>query len=457
MKRIAECWAGVMLGAWSCAAAQPCRVEVVEKGTGFPVPMVELRTVHQIRFVTDNAGVIALDAPELMGRETWFHLYGNGYEVPKDGFGYRGVRFTPEPGGRRRIEVSRAIRAQRLGRLTGGGLFAESQKCGERLDWRESGEFGCDTVQTAVFRNRLYWFWGDTSLPKYPLGIFHATGATTPLPDWDALTPPLALPFRHLPARNGDAANPTALARFKGDGPTWIFGTVALKDSAGKDHLGASYIKIKPPLTPYRCGQCEWDEEAGRFRELNTVWDRADDSPEPPVFTDGHPVPWRDDTGTEWLLFGDPFPRLKCPATWEGWQDRTRWQLLNPQRTVTARDGGRQVRVHRGSIAWSGFRRRWVAIFCETHGESSYLGEIWCAEAETPFGPWNDAVKVVSHDNYTFYNPLIHTEGWNPDSPYLYFEGSYTTTFANKAHPTPRYDYTQILYRLPLEKRQDGE
>src|SRR6185369_5027440 len=63
-----------------------CRIEVVEKGTGWPVPLAELRTTHHVRFVADNAGVIAFDLPELFGRETWFEVHGHGYEVPKDGF-----------------------------------------------------------------------------------------------------------------------------------------------------------------------------------------------------------------------------------------------------------------------------------------------------------------------------------------------------------------------------------
>jgi hypothetical protein len=52
----------------------------VEAGTGWPVPLVELRTTHQVRFVTDNAGVIAFDLPEMMGRPTWFDVLSPGYE-----------------------------------------------------------------------------------------------------------------------------------------------------------------------------------------------------------------------------------------------------------------------------------------------------------------------------------------------------------------------------------------
>ena len=122
-----------MLVVTRLTAAESCRIEVVDKQNGWPVPLVELRTTHQMRFVTDNAGVIALEAPELMGREVWFEVHGHGYEVPKDGFGMRGIRWKPEPGKILRLELNRTIIAQRLGRITGGGIFAESQKLGREL------------------------------------------------------------------------------------------------------------------------------------------------------------------------------------------------------------------------------------------------------------------------------------------------------------------------------------
>ncbi|MFM8357932.1 MAG: hypothetical protein ACKOET_05195, partial [Verrucomicrobiota bacterium] len=108
----------------------PCRIEVVERGSGWPVPLVELRTTHHLRFVTDNAGRLALDAPELLGNETWFDIHGHGYGVPPDGFGYRGVRLTPRPGETLRVEVNRTLPAKRLGRLTGAARLAESRHLG---------------------------------------------------------------------------------------------------------------------------------------------------------------------------------------------------------------------------------------------------------------------------------------------------------------------------------------
>ena len=47
----------IWVAASSLTAAEPCRIEVVDKQNGWPVPLVELRTTHHSRFVTDNAGI----------------------------------------------------------------------------------------------------------------------------------------------------------------------------------------------------------------------------------------------------------------------------------------------------------------------------------------------------------------------------------------------------------------
>jgi hypothetical protein len=77
---------------WQGAVGGACRVEVVDASNGWPVPLVELTTTSGLTFVTDNAGVVAFDATEFMGRETWLGVFSHGYEVKADGFGYRGVR-----------------------------------------------------------------------------------------------------------------------------------------------------------------------------------------------------------------------------------------------------------------------------------------------------------------------------------------------------------------------------
>lgn len=439
---------GILLAMHLGIAIEPCRIEVVERESGWPVPLVELRTTHQERFVTDNAGVIAFDLPELMGRDTWFEVRGCGYSVPADGFGFHGVRLKPEPGETLRVVVDRSIVARRLGRLTGAGLLAESQKTGRSLDSAESGVLGCDSVQNAVYRDRLFWLWGDTTLARYPLGIFHGTSATTPVRPLDSFRPPIHLRYDYFITRGGA---PRGVAEMPGSGPTWVTAYVSLPDQSGNDRLVGTYSKIKPPLEAYEWGLCVWDDETGEFEKLRALWIKSDDSPRPPPFPEGHPAFWNDAQGRQWVLFGNPLPTLRCPATFESWQDPSSWVVLHPQESLASADDGAEVKPHSGSIAWNPWRRRWVTVFMEAFGKPSAFGELWYAESSSPAGPWGPAVKILSHKNYTFYNPRIHPEFTPEDSPILLFEGTYTMQFADNPAPTPRYDYNQILYRLDLD------
>ena len=115
------------------------------------------------------------------------------------------------------------------------------------------------------------------------------------------------------------------------------------------------------------------------------------------------------------------------------------------QKTLREAGSGERVDVHGGAIAWNPWRKRWVTIFVQAKGTSSNLGEIWYAEADAPTGPWGPAVKVLSHDNYSFYNPTIHPEFTTESSPVLVFEGTYTAEFANRPQITPKHNYNQIL------------
>ena len=57
------------------------RIHVVEEGTGRGVPLVELKTVNQIRYVTDSNGIVAFDEPGLFNRKVFFTITSHGYEV----------------------------------------------------------------------------------------------------------------------------------------------------------------------------------------------------------------------------------------------------------------------------------------------------------------------------------------------------------------------------------------
>lgn len=429
-------------------AVEPCRIEVVDRENGWPVPLVELRTVDNVAFITDNAGVIACDAPEMMGRETWFTVSSPGYEARADGFGMHGVRLTPQSGETLRVEVDRTMVAKRLGRLTGAGLFGESQKLGKYLDVPESGVVGCDSVQNAVLGGKLLWLWGDTSLPRYPLGVFDSTSATTAVQPLKSFEPPVRIAYEYFRDEKG---YPRGVAPMPGGGPTWVTAYTTLLDKDGRERLVASYVKIKPPLEAYERGLCVWNDDRKEFERQLVFWTKSDKTPQSPPMPDGHPAFWKDDSGQEWVLFGNPLPNLRCRATFEAWKDPKQWEVIEPQESLRSASDGAVVKPHTGSIAWNPYRKRWVTVFMQQFGKPSAFGELWYAEAVSPTGPWGPAVKVLSHENYTFYNPRLHPEFTPDDSSVLLFEGTYTQQFANKPAPTPRYDYNQILYRLDLD------
>lgn len=422
-----------------------CKILVVEKGTDWPVPLVQFRTTHHQLFVTDNAGVIVLNSPELLNRETWFHVEGHGYGVRKDGFGFEGVRITPKLGKTIKIEVERRIIAQRLGRLTGAGLFTEKKIT-------ESGIVGCDSVQVARHGKRLYWLWGDTSVLRYPLGIFNSSCATTSLTPLASRKPPLYIAYDYFKDKKKN--EPRGVANIPGKGPTWISAMVSVPDKHGKAQLVASYMKVKPPLTAYERGLCLWNEKTQTFERFKNIWTKTETDSKAPLMPDGHASFWADEKGERWLLFGNPLPKLRCRANFESWQNPKAWEKLTPQRTLEDASGGKPVKPHTGSITWHPQRKRWITVFMQAFGKPSVFGELWYAEAKSPFGPWGKAVKILSHNNYTFYNPRIHPELAEENSSIIYFEGTYTTLFADKPHPTPRYDYNQILYQLDLNDKR---
>src|SRR5205085_11932923 len=103
---------------------------VVDDQTGRGVPLVELRTVHEIRYYTDSNGVVAFHEPGLMGQAVFFHVRSHGYEFPKDGFGLRGKALQVTPGGSATLKIHRLNLAERLYRVTGAGIYRDSVLAG---------------------------------------------------------------------------------------------------------------------------------------------------------------------------------------------------------------------------------------------------------------------------------------------------------------------------------------
>ena len=162
--------------------------KVIDQKTGRGVPLVELKTNNKICYYTDNNGIIAFYEPDLMNQEVYFHIKSHGYEYPVDGFGYRGLALKPISGDSAIIKIRRINVAERLYRITGEGRYHHSLKVGYPVPVKQprmSGKvMGQDTYVETLFKGKIYWLWGDTDRPSYPLGNFATSGATS-LPPWN--------------------------------------------------------------------------------------------------------------------------------------------------------------------------------------------------------------------------------------------------------------------------------
>jgi hypothetical protein len=478
---------------------KPFVISVVDAETGRGVPMVELKTVNNVVFVTDSAGRAAIDDPGLMGRDVFFMVRSFGYEYPKDGFGFRGKAFPVVAGGEATLRVGRVYLAERIYRVTGEGIYRDTVLAGKVTPIRQpllnAGVLGQDSSLSAIYGGKVHWFWGDTNLAGYPLGNFHAPGATSLLPGRGGLDPGVGVDLTYFVDEKG-VALPTA--KLPGEGPTWLTGLSVFRDRTGRERMFATYEKIHNGLETYRRGLVEWDESKREFHEVREFPLDA------PVYPQGHTF-LHSVGGVEYVYFAAPLPMTRVRATPEAIADLSQYEAYTPLKPGAAADAMeverdssgkivygwkkvtaparsatldrlrvagtlktnemplalrddvtmRPITPHSGSVYWNAYRRRWVAIFVRSGGWSP-LGDVHYAEADTPLGPWVYTRCIARHSlggqtyNYSFYNPTQHPFFDADGGRTIYFEGTYANTFSGNGDATPRYDYNQIMYKLDL-------
>ncbi|TWU08934.1 hypothetical protein CA54_41730 [Symmachiella macrocystis] len=469
------------------------KITVLDDQTNRGVPLVELKTVNNCRYYTDSAGVVAFQEPGFMDKTVYFFVSSHGYEFPADRFGFRGTQLKVSPGGSTTIRIKRINVAERLYRVTGGGIYRDSELLGEAVPIvqpvLDARVLGSDSVVNAKYRGRIYWFWGDTNRPSYPLGNFQVPGATTSLLGFQGVDPNRGVSLNYFIGEDGFAKE---TANMPGKGPTWINGLVTLTDTEGNERMFAKYVKVKNSMTVYERGLVEFNNDSKEFEKRQQFDMKA------PLYPYGHPFVHQDGH-TEYVNFADPYPLVRVKANaellqdleqyetysclrqgsreqqlelvrdtngklvFEWKKDTTPWTLQIQQELINQgrlnadeayihfkdSETGDAVLPSRGSVYWNEFRKKWVMIFVQIGGRS-FLGEVWFAEADDLTGPWSKAIRIVTHNKYSFYNPKQHPFFAQEDGRIIYFEGTYTTTFSGNDHPTPRYDYNQIMYRLDL-------
>ncbi|MEQ1502724.1 MAG: hypothetical protein ABMB14_10870, partial [Myxococcota bacterium] len=444
----------------------PFRIVVTDAATGRGVPLIRV-DVGGVPYVTDSAGNIAIREPGLLGEERSVELVAmHGYRAQDPA-----ADVVLADGGSVALVAVREQVAERLYRLTGRGVYRDTVLLGLPTPTASpvlSGDvMGQDSILTFYDADGPVWLWGDTLRPDYPLGLFATAGAVpTPLAD-----PADGIDLAYFVGDDGFAR---PMAPVPGDGPTWLTAPMTV-DDGGVSRVVAVYGKFSG-LTATERGLVVWDEARDVF-DVDTVYPTLEPelSQQVPIARDGNLVLH------ERYRLPATLAAARDPSSWEVWspidhglvdtwpdgETRFDWRPIGPgtldhgtlDEDVPDADAwsgrlrdastGDPVVIHNHSTIPSTWRGRYVEVLTENGGDSSFLGELWYAEADTPLGPWLTAVKIVTHDGYTLYNPLIHGE-LATDGRQLLIQGTYSTFFAD-ASPTPLYDYNQLMFRLDLD------
>lgn len=478
-------------------APRPFGIEVVDDATGRGVPLVELKTTANVRYFTDSAGLAAIDDPVLAGEEVFFSVSSHGYTFPADGFGFHGVRLKVTPGEIARVKIKRLNIAERLYRITGEGIYRDSVMLGRAapiahplLDAKVTGQ---DSSLAAVYRGKIHWFFGDTFRPAYPLGHFWTAGAVSNLPGAaGGLDPDVGVNLEYYTDADGFSRGTVPHTDSK---PAWVDGLTDIPDENGTERLVAKCSVME------NLGKCI-ARRLMLFNEVRGMFDPLKEIPlDVPLYPVGHPFRAESD-GMKWIYFGQCWPNIRVRDDYKSLQDvssyetftcftpGSRYQKDHPpfdrdgegkliwawKKDTASVEKETMIELLRsgklkpeeiyflpidvetrepaylgmGSVAFNAFRHKWVMIGEEIGGKSSFMGEIYYSEADKPEGPWPWARKIITHNRYSFYNPLQQPFFEQAGGRLIYFQGTYSATFSGNDDPTPRYDYNQLMYRLDL-------
>ena len=476
------------------------KIKVVDKETGRGVPLVELKTTNSIRYYTDNNGIVAFYEPGLMDQKVFFYIKSHGYNYPSDGFGYSGKAIEVTKGGSVLIEIDRVNIAERLYRITGQGLYHHSllleQPTPIHYPVLNSRVMGQDAGLAIPYRDKLYWFWGDSDRPSYPLGNFATPGGTSEWLGEGGLDPAVGIDLTYFENESGFCKKTFPLSEFPGPGPKWISCLMTIKDENGIACLVVQYKRMKNLSDPYETGLAIFNDETETFERLVQFDLNATLHPEGNTyrvsvggqeyyyFANLYPnsmfirvkadltqisdtkayeaftclVPGSRYSKSSPMLDRDPDGRLiyawkanTSPIGYAREQEMILAGHMKPEESwfhLQDINSGTPIEAYSGSVHWNNFRKRWVMIVQQN------IGEVWYAEGDTPVGPWIYARKIVSHHNYTFYLPKQHPFFDQDGGRLIYFEGTYTNSFSGNSDKTPRYNYNQIMYRLDLNDTQ---
>ncbi len=468
----------------------PFAIRVIDGETKRGIPLVELKTLHAIKYFTDNQGYIAVDEPELLDHRIFFEVNSPGYSYERDRYGKHGITCHLRAGGDTTLTMHRIQAAERLYRITGSGKDVHTQRLGKDNiadSQLKGGVLGQDSNLGLLYQDRILWIWGDSFIPGGYEGNFSVSGAWSTPPSAGGWDPEDGIEFEYIVDDRGFTR---PMINLTGEGYVWFDWLMPVTDGDGHDRLAAKYARVNALFGNYERGIALLDENNEVFSKYVEV-----DSWIPEGHTCQHLIAGTTtgqkffyETSTfnfrrvkpylEQVIQPDHYESYTCLEHGEmdisqhsridrdkqgnliyGWKQGTRsvgYQELQQlekyglietgEKLIHTTDvlSGDEVDVGRGSISWNPFRQSWVLIAGST--------DIWYGEADTPVGPWVYVTKVASHDHF-LYNPVHHPFLDRQGGRHIYFQGTFTKFFSQEPS-IPRYEYNQLMYKLDLDRAE---
>lgn len=461
------------------------QIQVVDAETGRGIPMVEMTPLNNVSYFTDSQGYIAFEEVGLMDTKVYFEISSPGYHYPADTSGRNALSLEVEQGGKTTVQMQRLNVAERLYRVTGSGIYRDSELLGIPTPISgtalRAGVLGQDSNLEALYKGKLFWIWGDSFLPEDYHGNFAVAAATVQLPADGGLSPDIGIELSYYTNQEGRSKS---MLPPKGPGYVWFDWLMTIPDSTGGEQLIAKYARVDGFFGNYERGIARFNDSLEVFERIKQIAEWL-----PDFHTCHHPFAGKSPAGRHYYLTSEfSFSRIPPnliaitdPAAYEsytclkpgtrledpqiernakgevvyGWKENTdplshadqqkliESGLLRESESwvrILDIETGKAIETGRSSLHWNAFRQRWILIMGSK--------DIWFAEADTPTGPWGYARKVASHD-ILLYNPLHHPHLDQEEGRYIYFEGTYTQFFG-QGKDVPRYNYNQLMYKLDL-------
>lgn len=467
------------------------KIRVIDAETKKGVPMVGLVPLTQERYYSDSNGLIAFNEPGLMGKDVYFEVMSEGYEYPQSLEDKRAVTLFTKVGDSATIEIRRTSVAERLYRSTGVGIYRDSELLGEVSPIENpiinAEVIGQDSNLTALYKDQIFWIWGDTFLPPTYKGSFSVNGATSLVPLKGGLDPNEGVNYKYF---EDDKGQSRAMIHLKSPGYVWFDWIMNFKVENGKEQLIAKYANVNYYFGNYERGIAVFNDEKQIFEDYKSI-------PEwlPEGHTCHHPfVGSQDDKELMYLTTNFSYMRVQPtlesvanPNTYEAFtclKQGTKFDANNPQlerdkdgkliyawkpdtdpvnydqqeqllrdgliqpeeawiQLTDINTGARLPNVGRGSVYWNDYRQKWILI--------TGAMDTWYSEADTPIGPWVYARKVAEHRSF-LYNPTQQPIFDQNNGEDIFFEGTFTK-FLSEEERVPRYDYNQLTYKLSLSNK----